>query len=225
MAENNLAEGSRSYHDNAHIYERFSQVEDAPGKILAFLKPRVEGKDVLDLGCGTGKYLERLAPIALSYRGLDISPDQLAIARQKACAKFLCSSAESIDLPDESIDAAISTWVIGTIQGVDRRTKALSEATRVLRREGSIYLVENDLGGEFEYIRGRYPDIARTKEYNDWLEQEMGFVPVSKFSTYFDFKSLDEAKAVFGVIWGKEATQRVSRRDVEQRIVIYQKKK
>ena len=40
----------------------------------------------------------------------------------------------------------------------------------MLTKNGSIYLVENDIGGEFEEIRNRYPDISRTKKYNDWIE-------------------------------------------------------
>ncbi len=229
MTENNLAEGSRSYHDNAQIYERFSQAEDAPNKILDFLRSRVTGKDVLDVGCGTGKYLAKLAPITHSYSGLDISSDQLAIAQQKARnldnVRLICSSAETIDVPSESIDVVISTWVIGTIQGVERRARAISEATRVLRKEGSIYLVENDIGGEFEFIRDRFPDISRTREYNDWLEKDLAFILLSRFTTHFGFESLDEARKVIGAIWGSQAAQRVQRKDIEHKIVIYEKKK
>lgn len=228
MAQPNLSEGSKSYHEEAHVYERFSQVEDTPGMISDYLKPLVKGKDVLDLGCGTGKYLLPLAPFAKHYTGLDISSDQLAIARAKAAGlqnvDFLCSSAESIDLPDESIDTIISTWVLGTILDDDRRSVAVNEAQRVLRKEGSIYLVENDLGGDFEMIRGRYPDTARTKGYNDWLEGQ-GYSPVSRFETYFDFSSLDEAKNIFGAIWGQDAANRVSDKRVSHNIVIYHKQK
>jgi SAM-dependent methyltransferase len=161
-----------------------------------------------------------------SSSSLLIEPiDVLTVAREKVNAKFLCSSAESIDLPDESLDVVISTWVVGTIQGVDRKAQAINEATRVLRKGGSIYLVENDLNGDFEYIRNRYPNVARTKAYNGWLENEMGFVPVSRFETYFGFDSLDEARLIIGSIWGEEASLRVSRKDIGHNIVIYEKRK
>ena len=53
--------------------------------------------------------------------------------------------------------------MLGTILEVDRRNKVLEEMKRVLKHDGNIYLVENDIGGEFEEIRNRYPDIKRTK--------------------------------------------------------------
>lgn len=225
----NLAEDSKSYHQEADIYERFSQAEDAPGKILSFLRPLVLGKEILDLGCGTGKYVLSLAPLARSYCGLDISPEQLTIAQRKARGipnlTWLCSSAETVALPDSCIDTVISTWVIGTIKGLDRKRSALSEANRVLKKKGTIYLVENDVGGEFEFIRGRYPHDTRTQEYNQWLEREQGFVPIRKFDTYFGFTTLAEAQSIIGAIWGPIAAQKVTKAEIEQKIVLYEKRK
>lgn len=230
MKKRNLSEGSKSYHNEAYIYERFSQLEDTPSKILDFLKRVVKEKYILDLGCGTGKYLIPLAPLAKVYWGLDISEDQLRIAELKSKAngldnvRFLCSSAESINLPDESRDVVISTWVLGTILDEKRREKATKEAERVLKRNGKIFLVENDIGGEFEAIRGRYPDIRRTKSYNDWLESR-GFRPIKHFETYFEFDSLGEAKEIFCSIWGKLAADKITDKKINQRIVIYCKGK
>ena len=228
MKKRNLSEGSKSYHNEAHIYERFSQLEDTPGKVLDFLKQVVKGKSILDLGCGTGKYLIPLAPLANAYCGLDISEDQLRIVKSKGNGfdnvSFLCSSAESINLPDESVDAVISTWVLGTILDEKRREKATREAERVLKRNGKIFLVENDIGGEFEAIRGRYPDIRRTKRYNDWLESR-GFRPIKRFETYFEFDSVREAKQIFCSIWGKLAADKITDKKINQRIVIYCKEK
>jgi ubiquinone/menaquinone biosynthesis C-methylase UbiE len=228
MNKQDLSEGSKSYHDEAHIYECFSQAEDKPGKILELLQPLTVNKEVLDIGCGTGKYLIKLAPHAKRYVGLDISEDQLRIAKTKLDGlknvDLICSSAESINLPSESIDIIISTWVFGTILDENRRIKALSEAQRVLRKNSGIYLVENDLDGDFESIRGRYPDSSKTQAYNSWLEQK-GFTPHIRFSTYFEFKDLEEAKSIFGSIWGQDAANKVSDKTITQNIVVYEKRK
>ncbi len=227
MAKQNLSEGSKSYHSEARIYERFSQVEDIPSRVLEFLESVIKG-NVLDLGCGTGKYLVLLAPLSKVYYGLDISVDQLEIAKKKAKGlsnvKFVCSSAEDTGLPSESIDNIISTWVIGTVYSEARRQKILDEADRILKHKGSMYLVENDIGGDFEYIRNRFPDISRTRAYNDWLESN-GFVPAARFSTYFKFDSLEEAKLIFCSIWGQDAAKRVNGKKIEHKIVIYQRAK
>jgi hypothetical protein len=78
------------------------------------------------------------------------------------------------------------------------------------------------MGGEFEEIRGRYPDTARTKEYNDWL-LEQGFSIATQFETYFEFDSEDEARKVIGSIWGEEVGDKVKNKNIEHKIVIYKK--
>ncbi|MFH1401168.1 MAG: class I SAM-dependent methyltransferase [Nanoarchaeota archaeon] len=223
MPRQNLSEGSKTYHEDAHIYERFSQAEDHPRMILDYLLPSTKGKSVLDLGCGTGKYMAHLASSASRYVCLDISSEQLRIARTRAegNVEFLCSSAESIALPDESMDIIISTWVLGTIVDKDRRSAALREAQRVLKKQGSIYLVENDVGGDFERIRGRYPDTTRTKRYNEWLEMH-DFQAVKRFTTYFQFHDVDEAKRIFGSIWGRDVADRTKDAKIMHNIIIYQ---
>lgn len=226
MAEFSLEEGSKSYYSEADIYELFSMAEDAPGLIYKFLLPLVKNKAVLDLGCGTGKYMALLANAAKSYCGLDISPEQIAIAKKKVQGlknvSFICSSAEKITLPDRSMDCIISCWAISTINGFDRKSSALKEAERVLRPNGCIYLIENDIGGEFEEIRGWYPNISRTKGYNDWIEHE-GFSPVARFNTYFSFGSLAEARKIIGSIWGVNAAGKVKDKCIQHKVVIYSK--
>ncbi len=91
---------------------------------------------------------------------------------------------------------------------------------RVLKKEGSIYLVENDIGGEFEEIRNRYPNIKRTKDYNDWIESK-NFKIENKLKTYFQFKDDKEAKNIFSNIWGTEIGNKVKSNIIEQNIIIY----
>jgi ubiquinone/menaquinone biosynthesis C-methylase UbiE len=225
MRDHNLLEGSKSYHSEADVYERFSRAEDAPQKVRKFLMPLLKNKDVLDLGCGTGKYLAYFARCSRKYYALDSSREQLSIAKAKDRSTktvFLCSSAEDIPLPDGCVDIAISTWVLGTISGARRRKKALLEMARVLRKHGRIYLVENDIGGEFEEIRNRYPNSSETRTYNKWLEDN-GFRAVKRFKTSFRFGSTKEARTVFAAIWGSAAGNRVKSKTINHRVIIYKR--
>lgn len=163
----------------------------------------------------------------IKYYGLDLSKDQLNIAKQKVNGdnvEFICCSAEDIPLPNNSIDVIISTWVLGTILEIDRRNKVLQEMKRVLKKDGNIYLVENDIGGEFEKIRNRYPNIKKTKEYNNWIEIK-GFICLDKFETYFKFENKEQAKKVFGNIWGSKIEEKIQNKIIKQNIVIYNYKK
>ncbi len=223
MTKLNLSEKSKNYYEENDIYEIFSIAEDYPNKIYKALLPEIKNKIVLDLGCGTGKFMSKFHKDTTKYYGLDLSEQQLNIAKEKVKddnVEFICCSAENIPLEDNSIDSIISTWVLGTILEEDRRTKVFNEMRRVLKENGSIYLVENDIGGEFEEIRNRYPDISRTKKYNNSLENN-GFKCYNKFETYFKFDSKEQAQKIFSNIWGTEIGKKVSKEIIKQNIVIY----
>lgn len=223
MTKLNLSEKSKNYYEENDIYEVFSLAEDYSNKIYKSLLPEIKDKVVLDLGCGTGKFMEKFYKDTIKYYGLDLSNQQLNIAKKKvkgSNVEFICCSAENIPLEDNSIDVIISTWVLGTILEEDRRKNVINEMRRVLKRNVSIYLVENDIGGEFEEIRNRYPDISRTKSYNDSLENN-GFNCFSKFETEFKFENKNQAQNVFSNIWGNQIGSKVSDEIIKQNIVIY----
>jgi ubiquinone/menaquinone biosynthesis C-methylase UbiE len=71
--------------------------------------------DVLDLGCGTGRLLERAAenwPDA-NFIGIDLSPQMIAEARRKhhtdSRFRFRIGDAATLTLESASVDAAFST--------------------------------------------------------------------------------------------------------------------
>lgn len=223
MTNLNLSEKSKNYYEENDIYEIFSVAEDYPNKIYECLLPKIKDKIVLDLGCGTGKFMQKFYKETSQYYGLDLSKEQLNIAKGKVISnnvEFICCSAENIPLPDNSIDVIISTWVLGTILEIDRRNKVFKEMKRVLKKDGSIYLVENDIGGEFEEIRNRYPDITRTKKYNDWIESK-GFICYNRFETYFKFEDKEQTKNVFTNIWGNEIGNKINTNIIKQNIIVY----
>jgi hypothetical protein len=85
--------------------------------------------------------------------------------------------------------------------------------------------VENDIGGEFEKIRGRFPDMRRTAEYNDWLQECCGFKLLKTIKSYFQFESAFEAQEVFRAIYGADAAARVNGAQIEHNVVLYMLKK
>ena len=94
--------------------------------------PLCEGKDVLEIGCGTGMILKEIAPVAKSAVGIDISPGML----EQAAARGLdVQVASATDLPfeDESFDAVYSFKVLAHVEEIET---AMSEVARVLRPGG-----------------------------------------------------------------------------------------
>lgn len=216
----NLTEYSNAYYGLNETYELFSRSEDHPTLIDKELRSIIKDRVVLDAGCGTGKYLEKFHNITKELYGIDASFEQLELARKKNInAKLICSDLSSVDLASNTFDVIYCTWVLGTIVDIDKRNAVLSELKRLLKPNGVIILVENNIGGEFEEIRGRYPVIDTTKTYNDWIVTN-DFKVLKEIDTYFQFKNNLEAYNVFNAIYGESVATKVSKK-IEHKVIVY----
>ncbi len=103
---------------------------------------------VLDLGCGTGKLLDRLATQYpnLQGTGLDFSASMLQVAqsRNRYNTRLTFVAGDAISLPFEAaqFDAAFST--ISFLHYPDPRA-VCAEIARVLRSQGRFYLADYTL--------------------------------------------------------------------------------
>jgi SAM-dependent methyltransferase len=107
--------------------------------------PDVAGKDVVELGCGTGYISAWLARKGARVTGVDVTPAQLETARAMQ-AKFalefalLEASAEDVPLPDGSFDLAVSEY--GASIWADPYLW-IPEASRLLRPGGELVFLVN----------------------------------------------------------------------------------
>lgn len=118
-----------------------AEVESA---VLEVLGKRPIGH-LLDIGTGTGRMIELLAPQSLSATGIDRSPDMLRIARGKLEAADLghCQvrQADMYALPQD--DASVDTVVLHQVlHYADNPAKAIGEAARVLAPGGRLLIID-----------------------------------------------------------------------------------
>ncbi len=103
----------------------------------------LRGADVLEVGCGNGYAATLITARGVSsYTGLDIMPEQLAIARNRKLPKasFVLGSADDLSLfQDRSFDAILDFCILHHVEGW--RT-FFDESWRVLRGGGSIYVAD-----------------------------------------------------------------------------------
>ena len=107
--------------------------------------PEVEGKDVVELGCGTAYFGAWLAKRGARVVGVDITPAQLETARRMDAEfslgiEFVEANAEETGLPDASFDLALSEY--GASIWCDPY-KWIHEAARLLRPGGLLVFLRN----------------------------------------------------------------------------------
>jgi SAM-dependent methyltransferase len=107
--------------------------------------PDVDGKDVVELGCGTAYFGAWLAKRGARVTGVDVTPAQLETARRMQQEfdlpfELIEASAEEVPLPDESFDLAVSEY--GASIWCDPR-RWIAEAARLLRPGGRLVFLCN----------------------------------------------------------------------------------
>jgi ubiquinone/menaquinone biosynthesis C-methylase UbiE len=159
----------RSLHAPEH------DVETAIVETIAKL-PR---ESVLDAGTGTGRMLELLAPQIRQGTGVDVSPDMLAIARDRLerigarHCQIRLADIHRLPFPAgtamQGFDLAVFHQVLHYL---DDPQSAVTEAARVLRPEGSLLIVDF-APHELEFCRSEFAHRRlgfADEEVKGWFE-------------------------------------------------------
>ncbi|MEN6519143.1 MAG: methyltransferase domain-containing protein [Methanospirillum sp.] len=132
----------RHYDEMAEVYDRRydrgqgrSYHEHISEQVMDWLPP---GGRLLDIGCGTGLFVERYCERGGKAVGLDLSPKMIERARDRcASAEWTVGTGDALPFRDDSFDAASSLLAFSYFRNPDRM---LAEALRVLRPGGRLSL-------------------------------------------------------------------------------------
>ncbi|HKX44587.1 MAG TPA: class I SAM-dependent methyltransferase [Burkholderiaceae bacterium] len=108
-------------------------------RVIAMCEP-LEGKKVLDLGCGEGYVSRMLRNRGAHVIGLDVSERMIALARQAEEARPLgirydTADAVTADLGDASVDLVVAVFLFNYLD-VERMRKTMRNVHRMLRPGG-----------------------------------------------------------------------------------------
>jgi ubiquinone/menaquinone biosynthesis C-methylase UbiE len=133
----------------AEGYARWaSSYDQTPNPLLAleerYLLPLLDvaGKRVLDLACGTGRWVERLSAAEPAMGvGVDLSPAMLRVAREKTAIKDRLSRADCLKLPmrDDTFDLAICSFAL---EHIGKFSELAKECRRVLMKPADLFISE-----------------------------------------------------------------------------------
>lgn len=126
--------------------------------LLAKQTTEITLEAIADIGCGTGRLLRhagRRWPAA-HLIGVDPSQGMLEVARRLMPAGvFYTGQAESLPLPDDSVDAAFSTL---SMHHWAEPLKGLQESVRILRPGGFFCLADIRIPGVLSWLISHFKD-------------------------------------------------------------------
>jgi SAM-dependent methyltransferase len=133
--------------DSPEVYELENLGVDRAGVIETAMREVHDwaGRDVLDIGCGTGFHLPRFATTARTVVGVEPHRPLVVRARRRVAAlpsvRVVQAPAASTTLPHGSVDVAHARWAYFFGPGCE---PGLAELDRVMRPDGTAFVVDND---------------------------------------------------------------------------------
>jgi len=193
------------------LYELENLAADPHGRIPAAMREIGDwrGRTMLDIGCGTGFHLPTWA--ASAHRVIGVEPhaplESLARRRTKKLANVsvLAGTAQSLPVPDSSVDVAHARWAYFFGPGSE---PGLLELDRVMRRGGTAVVIDNDptrstFGGWF---RRGYPDIDPVAVERFWSRRGWTRTPIDMG---WSFESRADLEAVVRIEFSPDVADAV----------------
>ena len=205
------------YYTSPSLYNEFCMAEDTEGIIFKYIAPYCTKKTtLLDIGCGTGKYVNLFAPRCKKVIGVDPVEKQLVFAdretakRGYANVQYLLGRAENLPLLSGSVDLILLAWVT-LFPG-----RAFREMHRVLRRKGLIVRVSPYAKDDLTAL---FPDLnlERMERKNRWFQNHC-FTTTYK-SIQIKFSSIRTARHILSRVVGSRETG-VIQRTLKHSVVI-----
>ena len=135
---------------------------------------------LIDIGCGTGRFLDfvKQAWPRLPALGLDLSDAYIRHARRHlrrwSRIDFVVAGAEAIPAASNSCDAVTSIFMVHELPPEVRRA-VIGEAARVLKPGGRLVLVDSlQLGDEPDYdgMLDRFPQLYHEPYYGSYVRED-----------------------------------------------------
>jgi ubiquinone/menaquinone biosynthesis C-methylase UbiE len=132
------------------------------------------GMKILDAGCGAGRYSIEFAKRGCNVTLVDISDEQLRIAKEKIHEAEVDDAIEGFfqgdirdlsQFKDEQFDIVVC-YGAPLSYVLENRDKAIIEFSRVLKKDGMLYISVNNKWGILKMLLGnKYPDFFNNPEY------------------------------------------------------------
>jgi SAM-dependent methyltransferase len=118
---------------------------------------KIEGMNILDLGCGTGRWCQHFHNKGAKVTGIDISQARLDDNKKRLPQiTFKKMPVTKLDFPDNTFDIINVSWVLQH-NNPHLQEQAISEMCRVLKKGGFIFFMEGAHENKFPIPKHSFP--------------------------------------------------------------------
>jgi ubiquinone/menaquinone biosynthesis C-methylase UbiE len=187
----------QNIYDNHAFFSEYSSLRNSGVTYNDFVEqPAIKsaisdlnGKSILDLGCGTGQFAKFCIENGASkVLGVDISRNMIEKANKDnkhEKIEYFCISIEDLELQDEKFDIIISSLAVHYIEDYPALIKKVS---RLLNKNG-----------EFIFST-EHPIVTARKEMNNWFKDDSGNRVHWAFDNYQEEGKREQHWYIDGVI-------------------------
>ncbi len=158
----------QNLYDNPEFFEYYTRLRESKITFNDFVEqpafrsllPSLEGKRVLDLGCGSGQLAAyMLEQGAAQVIGTDISTRMLSLAPQHPQIEYIQLPMEELDFPGNSFDLVVSSLALHYIEHYEAMMQKIAD-----------WLKE---GGQLVFST-EHPIVTAKLDKEGWVEDEEG---------------------------------------------------
>ncbi len=183
------------------------QVRAASGTEIVKELLVLDGRRVIDVGCGEGRFTRALAAEGAEVFGIDVNDAALAAASAAPGGRnvtYMLGRGEDLPFDDASIDVVVYSNSLHHIDA-DKMDQALGEAARVLKPDGRLCIIEPLAEGSyFEAMRmvkdetevraKAYEALSKAEALGLENETELVYDEPRRFESYEVFRERQSAR-------------------------------
>lgn len=149
---------------------------------------------LLDIGCGSGLYVELLSKNGSEVTAMDIAPKLASLTHKRTSASVVVGEAQRLPFAPSTFDGAVA--IFGALNHVKSLDKALREVTRVLKKRGVfLFTAANKWSASWHLRQLRKHGIAEMLESTSKREGRLRrSVGETWYEVWTKFYSADELR-------------------------------
>lgn len=133
-------------------------------KRLGLLRRMAGQGPILDVGCGTGVLLQRIAAWEPDAVGVDASAEMLAVTRERRGLPAVCALSSSLPFLDDTFAMAFCVALLHHLADPEVVAETIREMMRVVRPSGAVVLIDhNPLNPYWPLLMRRVPQDDGTE--------------------------------------------------------------